>query len=416
MGRPRKQHLKQRPDGRYCCKYQGHPFYGRTEDEAFAARDQWIRDQQSGASAPRNITVSVYAAQWLPVAKASVRANTYNEYARLLDKLISVVGDHPVRDVTPTQIKAVYSLHFLTASDSYIKHARYIYNALFDAAVADGIRRSNPCRDRAARPHHGAQGSHRAITPEERRIIETTATGHRLWPVVMTMLYAGLRPMEAKAVNLTDSLDLASGFLRVREFIHMSGSNQYQITDAGKNKYAVRDIPLFSPLRSALEGRIGMLVTAADGGPLTKTGWRKAWASYKSEIETALNGCHKRWYLRTREHKAILQQAAQLRVEGRDAEADAVEAQIPPWREFSVTPYDLRHSFVTWCRDHGVELHTLVDWMGHADATMIMRVYDDPTARSIAEAARLESMIISETSSKGVNPGVSSAPAPREAL
>ncbi|MBR5344835.1 MAG: tyrosine-type recombinase/integrase [Clostridia bacterium] len=68
---------------------------------------------------------------------------------------------------------------------------------------------------------------------------------------------------------------------------------------------------------------------------------------------------------------------------------------MPPWREFTVVPYDLRHSFATWCRDNGVELHTCVEWMGHTDAQMILKIYDEVSStRSQIEAEKLEKMLI----------------------
>ena len=68
----------------------------------------------------------------------------------------------------------------------------------------------------------------------------------------------------------------------------------------------------------------------------------------------------------------------------------AAGEELPPWKEFTVTPYDLRHSFASWCRDNGVELHTCVEWMGHTDATMILRIYDEVSShRSKSEAEKL---------------------------
>jgi integrase len=95
----------------------------------------------------------------------------------------------------------------------------------------------------------------------------------------------------------------------------------------------------------------------------------------------------KRWYGRTREHKAIL----------------AAGGKLPPWIPFTVTPYDLRHSFCTACRnlEPPVELHTVIVWMGHADATMILRIYDDVTGREASEAERLKSAFRSQNGSQG---------------
>ena len=43
-----RQTLKQRPDGRYACKYKGKFFYGATQTEALAAREEYKRQEKSG--------------------------------------------------------------------------------------------------------------------------------------------------------------------------------------------------------------------------------------------------------------------------------------------------------------------------------------------------------------------------------
>ena len=66
--------------------------------------------------------------------------------------------------------------------------------------------------------------------------------------------------------------------------------------------------------------------------------------------------------------------------------------KLPPWITFDVTPYDLRHSFITMCRDMKppIEIHTVINWAGHADATMILQIYDSVgDDRNESEAKRL---------------------------
>ena len=48
MPRIKKQHLKRRADGRYCCKYHGIQFMGNTEDEALRAREEYKRAEAEG--------------------------------------------------------------------------------------------------------------------------------------------------------------------------------------------------------------------------------------------------------------------------------------------------------------------------------------------------------------------------------
>ena len=66
---------------------------------------------------------------------------------------------------------------------------------------------------------------------------------------------------------------------------------------------------------------------------------------------------------------------------------------MPPWVSFTVTPYDLRHTFATICRSMTppIELHTVIAWMGHADAKMILSVYDSVTdERDAVEGERMK--------------------------
>ena len=94
-------------------------------------------------------------------------------------------------------------------------------------------------------------------------------------------------------------------------------------------------------------------------------------------MERAINGIGHNWYGRTNEHKAIL----------------AAGGKLPPWVSFTVTPYDLRHSFATMLRDlkPPIELHTAIKMMGHADATMLIQIYDSVTDDRFAqESERLK--------------------------
>ena len=240
---------------------------------------------------------------------------------------------------------------------------------------------------KAAKPQKGKEGGHRAITEQEREWINTYCHDHRAYPAIITMLYAGIRPQEAKALKIEKAFD--KDVLHITETAHRDGNNQYKITKQGKTKNAVRDIPAFPPVQEALEGHKGLLITTAKGNQITATTWRNAIESYRTCMETAINGCHKRWYGKTKEHKKILDDGGKL----------------PEWIEFTVVPYDLRHSFCTWGRDLGVELHTMIEWMGHADAKMIMKIYDEVSDnRSETEAKKvLKSAFRSQIGSQDEN-------------
>ena len=371
MPRPKKQHLKQRKDGRFCCVYHGIQFMDKDEDKALAKRDDYIRQLKAGEYRRENPTLKEYADKWIKISKVGIRETSIRKNKIHLAHLCNVIGEMYLQDVRPSDIKRVYSTHYKDSSKSYISHARSLYAALFNSAVEDGIIRTNPVKSEAAKPHKGTSGSHRAITEEERNLIETVALDLPASVVARVMLYTGLRPQEVKALSMND-IDFERKIIHVRSFVHIKGSNAYEIDKTGKTKKAVRDVPLFPPAEEALKGREGYLI-ANHGKLVTPSVWDNEWKTYRNAIERHLNGLQKRWYGRTKEHKELLKNGSTL----------------PQWREFTVVPYDLRHSFVTWCRDNGVELHTCVEWMGHRDATMIMHIYDNPTDRSKTEAEKL---------------------------
>lgn len=376
MPRAKKQHLKKRADGYYVCRYKDQWFYSLISDEdALQQREEYKRLEKIQACAVP--TVSAFAEKWIDRAYPSVAETTKNGLKIHLKKLTDSIGEELLTDVKPSQIKAVYSEKYLGLSHSYILGAKQLYCALFDAAAADGYIQNNPARDKTAKPHKGTTGGHRQITQEERTWIETLCTDHRAHPAVMAMLYAGIRPQEMKAVKIDRDVDFKSETITLREFAHIENSNHYKLTKDGKTDEAARTIPLFPPLKNALEGKKGYLVQSAKGERVTIQAWRSAWESYVTCMETAINGVQKRWYGRTKEHKAITDAGGKL----------------PPWRSFTVVPYDLRHSFCCMCRDADppVELKTCVRWMGHKDAKMIMKIYDEASdQRSEKEAERIK--------------------------
>ena len=386
MPRVKRQHLKKRADGYYVCRYRDQWFYSLDEDEALAMREEYKRLEKAQLTAIP--TVRSYGEAWLKRAYPSVAQTTRAGLQIHLRKLTDALGDVFVSDVKPSQIKEVYSSRYLGLSKSYIDGARQLYCALFDAAVADGIIVSNPARDKTAKPHRGTVGGHRQVTPQERVWIETLCTDHRCWPAVMAMLYAGLRPQEVKALKIDRDVDFVAETITLRRFVHVDGLS-YKITAAGKTEKAARVIPLFPPLKLALEGRKGYLVTNAGGERVNIQAWKSAWASYVSCMETAINGVQRRWYGKTKAHKAIL----------------ASGGKLPPWIPFTVVPYDLRHSFCCMCRDNGVELNTCIRWMGHVDSKMILKIYDEASdLRSAKEAEKLKKSLFRSADGSGENP------------
>lgn len=378
MPRQKLPKLKRRADGRFRQKHDGKEFYSSVgapdTSEIVAQIEEYERQKALGLEQLQTgPTVSAFAKKWIRSAKASASDQSYAEASCLLEKLTRHLGAFNLRDVKASDVKAVYANEFVGMSDSYIKAAAQLYRALFDAAVDDGWRESNPARADSAKPHKGEETrGHRAITAQEREWITTLCTDHRAHAAVMAMLYAGIRPQEAKALDIDRDVDFDAGVIHICQSVHMSGSNQYLRTEKLKTRQSKRQVPLLPPLRAALEGKHGPLIQSADGKPVTVQAWRSAWESYVFTMETAINGCQERWWGKKKEQQG---------------------KTLPPFVHFTVVPYDLRHSFCTMCRDADppVEINTVIHWMGHKDARMILKIYDEFSQdRSKKEAEKLE--------------------------
>ena len=370
---PREKKNKIRKDKRYRRVYHGIPFYSRiSDDDAKAKRDEYIRNEKRGFSRQ---TVEDYALPWLKRTYPAVADTTYTGLAIHLQHLVDQIGKKQLSEVIPSDIKQVYADQYAGLSNSYIRSAKQLYCALFDAAQADGLIKFNPAREKSAKPHTGKKPKERKLSKQERHWIETLCTDHRAWPAVMCMLYAGLRPQECKALKIDRDVDFENDVITVRQTAHIDGQ-KYAFTADMKTDWSSRQVPLFPPLKQALKGRRGYVITSAHGEQVTLSTWRVVWDSYLFCMETAINGVEKRWYRRTREHKKILAEADALRKEGKKQAADEKEKEIPAWIDFDIVPYTLRHAFCAFCRDSGVEINTCRRWMGHADAKMILKVYD----------------------------------------
>ena len=375
---PREKKNKIRKDKRYRRRYHGIEFYSSISDEdAKAKRDEYIRNEQAGLV--RQATVFDYAIPWLKRTYPDVKKSTKTGLAIHLQHLTDEIGAKKISDVKPSDIKSVYATQYKGKSNSYIHSAKQLYCSLFDAAVADGLCRFNPARDKTAKPHKGKKAKERILTPQQRTWIETLCTDHRAYPAVMAMLYAGIRPQEMKAIDIDRDVDFENDTITVQETAHLDGWG-YDYNEEMKTDWSKRVIPLFPPLKQALTGKHGYLITSVKGERVTIQAWKSAWESYITCMETAINGIQKRWYGKTKEQQKLKD-----------------EGKLPPWIEFDIVPYTLRHAFCQMCRDADpqVDINTCRRWMGHADSKMILKVYDAVSDdRSDQERKKVEKWLI----------------------
>ncbi len=364
---------KKRSDGYYRYWYKGKQFLGKTDAEAKAKRDAYKYECEHGIEQQLPVRVFDLAEKWLPVSKASVARNTYNQYAGLMEKLTSVIGEKLVTAVTPADIKLVWT-GFVGQSQSQIKKARFLYKSFFQYAIENGYARQNPLLSDSARPHTGTKGTHRPLEQWEIDLVESTP--HRCQTAAMFMLHGGFRREEILPMTKDDIHEGRISVTKAVKFV----SNRPVISET-KNESSNRQVPLFDilkPFAEALhEGEY--LLPDRNGKICSETAFRRAWESYLSDLSEAHNGCPKRWWHLTAEWKQShpKEYITYLSMKNDPKKAEEAEAyRLRGWHEVSFRPHDLRHTFVTDCRDKGVDIHVCMKWCGHASERMILEIYD----------------------------------------
>ena len=364
-----RQTLKQRADGRYICRCDDRYFLGYTQKEALAAREAYKRAKAEGLKAEaRGTTVNTYAAKWLPIARANVIKKTYNEYARMMNVFVGHFSGQPLGSIRTTDLSAEFN-RLQGKSNSYIRKYKQLISAMFRAAQEDGIIVRSPVTGSVTVPE-GTTGTHRALEPWEKEMVVASVGQNAFAPAAMLMLFAGLRRGEMLAFNVDRDVDFTRGILYVREAVQFDGNRP--VLKCPKTEAGVRSIPLFEPLRHALSGVHGLVLPGENGGHMTLQRFERKFESYLVHLEQKLNGGRlKRWYGLTNE----------------DKEATSAGEQLPPWREIGIRTHDFRHTFATMLWEASVDLKTAMKWMGHADQTMILRVYAHLTEKKEQEAA-----------------------------
>lgn len=331
--------LKQRNDGYFRAWYKGKQFLGKSQAEAEAKRDAYKYEVEHGIEQLKPITLFDFVSEWLPVSKANVTRHTYNHYAHIFEILTDICGDKQISAVKPSDIKKAW-IQMADKSQSFISKAHYLYSGMFDSAIEEGYCRSNPLHTKTAKPIKGTKGTHRCLTDEEIKLIETTP--HKMQAVAMLMLKAGLRRGEVLALTKDDIHD---GRIYVNKAVKF-GNNAGAIGQTKTNS-SVRSVPLFTPLLPFVDGIGNYAYTTKDGRLATKTSFEYCWEQY----------------MRCLSEKA--------------------------GHPISFRCHDLRHTFITKSRDKGIDIHIVMNWVGHSSERMILQIYDHPSEEREKNAIRM---------------------------
>lgn len=338
-----------------------HTVYGATIAEAEKSKQAFLADVAASIRMEeKGRTVASWADEWLRLYKSSVGASTRKGYEIDLQHIKNALGDRLLRSVFPADLKAFIDTR-AGLSASAIKKTAMTVRALFQAAMDDRLIPFNPAS--GLKGPKGESGSHRALKPEEQKIVEQVAAMHRFGFVVMLMLWAGLRRGEACAFDPEECV--AGDDLRISHAVEWVGGNPF--LKSPKTRAGTRSIPIWPALRPFLEqAKIGYAAQPSTGSDklITLSAFDRGFESFRSACDEVLNGCTKRW-----------------------------QPKGHVWQSMNLRTHDLRHTWFTMLYDTGVDVKVAAAWGGHADISVTMRVYQHVhEARKMQELRKSISM------------------------
>ena len=240
-----------------------------------------------------------------------------------------------------------------------IGHAHRVLGQALKEALRHALVSRNVASLQSARRVGGSadgEDEMKVLSAAQQRAILTGIAGRRLYPLVATALYTGMRRGELLAVRWRN-VDFEAKVLRIRESLEWtkSGGTRFKATKtrAGRRDVTLPDFvveTLREHRRQQLEIRVALgvgkpvedaLVFATiEGGPLSLNSVSKAWADVADDFGVG-----------------------------------------------DVTLHGLRHTHASQLIDAGVDIVTISKRLGHASPAMTMKVYAHLFQQSDAKAA-----------------------------
>lgn len=327
--------------GNLYTTYKGQFIYGATEEEVRQKYYEAKYKESRGHDIRNNPTMEEYMVKWYNTYKKGEGAlKTQKMYRDCINIHINpVLGKKRVKEVTSTDCQNL--IKSITSSKSLAHKVRITLNQIFKAAVADRLIDFNPVSNTKIIAPDKPKREFLEDNQRELLLDILLRKDHRMFPLIFTMLYTGMRQGEALALTWAD-VDFANKVIHVSKAIEYEKSKPKVKPPKTENGY--REIPMSEELKSFLLERKSKtnsiyVFPGHAGGMMGMTELFNQWKKAIKKIE--------KWF---EENPA---------------------AGIEP---FHLTCRLLRHTFCTALYDAGIDALTAARIMGH-DVNTMMKIY-----------------------------------------
>lgn len=340
---------------RKTARYNGKKYEatGKTEIEAMRKLAEKLAAAKRGEEViGGSMTVNAWYEQWMDLYKrpkglTKKSLGMYDEKYRGYIK--PRIGSMKLKDVKDVHLQKILNGQ---AGMSYyhVEKIRRVMREMFSRARKSRLIPYDPSED--IELPDAKKMSHRSITEAERDVILRVAETHPSGLWILTLLYTGMRPGEAAALNWAD-IDFARNEIHIHAALESGSSN----IKGPKTKAGVRDIPIHAALLPHLLKAKGEpfspVFPTATGGRQNSGSMARIWKSFKRAMDIDMGAPMYRNKI-----------------------TDSKVAE-------DLTPYCLRHTFATDCARAGVPLETVRWFLGHEDISTTANIYQHRDATAL---------------------------------
>lgn len=348
-----------------------------TKAQAEELLNKYLRDLHDGVYVePTNITVKEYFTQWLDdYAKPNVKPTTFGSYKNMIEKhIIPSLGHIELAKLRKSKIKGFLAEKQKDGARADGKEGRlsnrsveYIYVVLKSAlkhAVEDELIKKNPAEGitppRPGKPNIEYWERHQVKTFLEGlhkynyKFKNIVYESHRLYPLYLLALTTGMRRGELLGLRW-ENIDFKKKTIRIRATL-VDTDDGYLLQDSTKTGKE-RTIEVSGKVIAALENHKARQAQEfmALGRPEKDEGL----------VFTSLNG-------------------TPISPRNLDRQFDQL---IKKFKLPKINFHALRHTCATMLIESGVDLKTIADLLGHADASMLLNIYSHVTSKMKDRAA-----------------------------
>ena len=318
---------------------------GKTELEAMTKLAEKLAAAKRGEEIiSGSMTVSAWYKQWKKSYKDSkgLTKKSLGMYDEKFNGYIKPsIGYMKLRDVKDIHLQKI--LNGQTGkSKSHVEKLRRVMREMFSRARKSRLIAYDPSEDLEL--PKTKSGSRRSLTEQERQVLLTVCSREPFGLWFLTLLYTGMRPGEAAALNWAD-VDFTNNEIHVHAALE-SGSDRIK---GPKTEAGIRDIPIHADLLWRLKDVQGKpfdpVFKTSQGNRMNYGAWDRLWKACKRAMNIEMGA------------EVYRNQVLENKV------AD------------DLTPYCLRHTFCTDLQAAGVPINVAKELMGHSDIEITANIY-----------------------------------------